>query len=44
MATFTAGWDTVTADASGNLTYDYQLNGILGTYEPRAYLSPWTND
>ena len=26
----TAGWDTVTADASGNLAYDYDLDGILG--------------
>jgi hypothetical protein len=40
----TAGWDTVVADASGNLTYDYHLDGILGTYEARTYASPWSGD
>ncbi|MEJ2304886.1 MAG: hypothetical protein P8Y14_25460, partial [Anaerolineales bacterium] len=41
---FTPGWDTVTADASGNLAYDYQLDGIFGTYEVRAYPSDWSGD
>ncbi len=37
----TYGWDVVTADEFGNLSYDYQLDGILGVYEVRAYLDPW---
>ena len=40
----TPGWDTRTADAAGNLTYDYLLNGIAGTYEVRAYPHPWSGD
>ncbi len=28
---FEPGWDTATADGSGNLSYDYQLNGVEGT-------------
>ncbi len=38
------GWDTVTADANGNLTYNYQLNGIEGLYEARAYPAGWAGD
>jgi PKD repeat protein len=37
-------WDSVTAGADGSLTYDYILDGIAGTYEARAYLSPWNGD
>ncbi len=37
-------WDTVTAGSDGSLTYDYILDGISGTYEVRAYASPWTGD
>ena len=32
----TPGWHTVTADPDGNLVYDYQLNGVQGSYEARA--------
>jgi hypothetical protein len=42
--TFTPGWDTVVADASGKFSYDYILDGIFGTYEVRVYLSPWNGD
>ena len=41
---FESGWDTVTADGAGDLSYDYQLNGIFGTYEVRAYPAGWTGD
>jgi hypothetical protein len=38
------GWDVVTSDAAGNLAYDYQLNGIEGLYEARAYPTGWAGD
>jgi len=38
------GWDTVQSDGSGGFTYLYQLDGIQGTYEVRAYPSPWNGD
>ena len=40
----TPGWDVVTADVAGNLTYDYQLNGIAGLYEARAYPHLWSGN
>ncbi len=42
--TFLPGWDTTTSASDGTLLYDYILNGISGTYEARAYLSPWSGD
>jgi hypothetical protein len=42
--TFTPGWDTVRSDSSGSFTYLYQLDGIFGTYEARAYAHPWSGD
>src|SRR2546430_1075305 len=42
--TFTPGWDTVAAALDGTFSYSYQLDGVLGTYEVRAYLSPWNGD
>ena len=39
--TFTDGWDTVTAGPGGSFTYNYVLNGILGTYTVDVYSSPW---
>ena len=41
---FLPGWDTVSAGLEGSFTYDYILNGIVGLYEVRAYLSPWSGD
>ncbi|MGH8975051.1 MAG: prealbumin-like fold domain-containing protein, partial [Acidimicrobiia bacterium] len=38
------GWDHVTADGSGNLAYDYILDGIFGAYQVRVYPSPWSGD
>src|SRR3954452_17029277 len=38
------GWGFATTDANGNLTYDYQLDGILGSYELRAYPDSWAGD
>lgn len=37
-------WDTTTTDGSGNLAYDYELDGIFGLYEARTYPSPWSGD
>src|SRR3990172_2690585 len=37
-------WDTVIAAADGSFAYDYILDGIFGTYEVRAYVSPWNGD
>ena len=37
-------WDSVTADSGGSLTYQYVLDGIAGSYEIRAYASPWSGD
>ncbi|MGH2375040.1 MAG: hypothetical protein ACRDIC_16435, partial [bacterium] len=37
-------WDVVTADADGSLAYDYQLDGIEGPYEARAYPADWGGD
>ena len=38
------GWDTVNADGSGNLAYDYVLDGIFGLYEARVYAAPWSGN
>jgi parallel beta-helix repeat protein len=38
------GWDTVTAAADGSLSYSYQLDGIQGGYEARAYPPDWNGD
>ena len=38
---FSCGWDTVQSRGSGSFTYRYQLDGIVGIYEVRAYSSPW---
>ena len=38
---FTIGWDTVQADGSGDFTYYYQLNGIVGTYTIKVFDTPW---
>ena len=38
------GWDTVTSNGSGGFTYLYKLDGIFGTYEVRAYPSPWSGN
>jgi len=40
----TPGWDTVQSDGSNAFTYLYQLDGLPGTYEVRAYPSPWGGD
>ena len=40
----TPGWHTVTTDAGGHLVYDYQLNGVQGSYEARAYPAAWSGD
>lgn len=37
----TPGWDTVESDGDGEFSYSYTLDGIPGTYEVRAYPSPW---
>src|SRR5262249_44874088 len=37
----TPGWQFATSDAMGNLTYNYQLDGIVGGYEARAYPADW---
>ncbi len=39
---FLPGWDSARTDGDGNLTYLYQLDGILGTYDVRVYASPWS--
>jgi hypothetical protein len=39
--TETPGWDTVVADSTGGFVYQYQLNGIEGTYTVEVYPSPW---
>jgi hypothetical protein len=38
------GWGFATADPVGSLAYDYQLNGIQGEYEARAYPATWSGD
>src|SRR5439155_1323522 len=40
----TPGWGSATADASGNLSYYYQLDGIIGSYDARAYPAGWSGD
>src|SRR3990172_3153349 len=40
----TPGWDAVLADANGGFTYNYQLDGIEGLYEARAYPANWAGD
>ena len=42
--TATQGWGAATADATGNLSYDYQLNGVAGVYEARAYPANWSGE
>jgi len=37
----TSGWDSVQSNVSGGFTYSYQLDGLPGTYEVRAYPSDW---
>ena len=41
---FIPGWDSITSDGAGGFLYLYQLDGIFGTYEVRAYVSPWSGD
>jgi hypothetical protein len=41
---FSCGWDAVQSHGSGAFTYRYQLDGIVGMYEVRAYPSPWSGD
>ncbi len=41
---FTCGWDTVQSNGSGAFIYLYQLDGIVGTYQVKVYLSPWSGD
>jgi hypothetical protein len=41
---FAEGWDTVTSSATGAFTYDYHLDGIIGTYTVRVYPSGWSGD
>ena len=38
------GFATVAADSEGNFEYLYDLNGIEGTYEVRAYPESWNPD
>jgi len=38
------GWDSRQSNVSGGFTYSYELDGIPGTYEVRAYLWPWDGD
>ncbi|MEA3338272.1 MAG: hypothetical protein U9R25_20475, partial [Chloroflexota bacterium] len=38
------GWESVTSDENGSFTYLYDLNGMWGAYEVRAYLNPWSGD
>ncbi len=39
-----SGWDAVFVGENGNFTYYYQLNGIEGLYEVRAYPVDWRGD
>ncbi len=41
---FLSGWETVLTLGSGDFTYLYQLDGIVGTYEVRVYAAPWSGD
>ena len=34
-------WDHASSDSAGNLTYDYQLDGIEGLYTARVYPGNW---
>ncbi len=40
----TPGFGSAVADSNGALKYDYQLNGIGGTYEIHVYSKPWNGD
>jgi hypothetical protein len=40
----TPGWGFAVADGAGNLSYDYQLDGVAGSYESRAYPLVWSGD
>jgi Prealbumin-like fold domain len=42
--TATPGWQETTTDGSGNLTYNYQLDGIQGSYTARVYPADWNGD
>jgi hypothetical protein len=40
----TPGFGSALADVTGLLKYDYQLNGIGGTYEIHVYNKPWNGN
>jgi hypothetical protein len=40
----TPGWGFAVADAAGDLAYEYQLDGVAGAYEARAYPVTWSGD
>ena len=40
----TPGWQETTTDGAGNLTYNYQLDGIQGLYTARVYPVDWNGD
>src|SRR5262249_20938525 len=42
--TFNSGWDKTTTDASGRLTYSYQLDDLQGLYLARVYPATWSGD
>src|SRR3990172_1878132 len=42
--TLSPGWDTVTSNGSGGFTYLYELDGIFGLYEVRAYPVSWAGN
>ena len=37
-------WEWSTADLAGNLSYNYQLDGVLGLYTARVYPADWNGD
>jgi hypothetical protein len=41
---FAPGWDSVTADGSGAIAYNYALDGVFGIYEARVYPSSWSGN
>ena len=44
MHVATPGFGSANADITGLLKYDYQLNGIGGTYEIHVYNKPWSGN
>src|SRR6185503_17777347 len=40
----TPGWGFAVANGAGDLSYDYQLDGVAGSYEARAYPFAWSGD